>query len=371
MEAQTSATTFGTMIYTATLEDVGNSSTSTVESRDAAGWAWGMVWSWNDLLQLLLAVVGIVGNLLVVLVLAGRNASKYSTDIFIGALAVADFLTSIFMIPIPNAYWVPDTPLGSFYCKFVYRPGYPLWVFVFASAYILAGMSVERFVAVAYPLRRHQLITKRRVYIFLTCVGFFSLPASAHNLTVEVIDNKCKDTKSRMVKVKISIYLFVARVGIPVMIMAVSQVLTALSLNRQYRELQTILATKKADAPSAHVTARNTIVKMTAVIVIIFILSLGPHNLTLMVTGLTGRISDYLFSPLHYAFTFLAFINASANPFIYAARYPKFRKAIKDVFTKGLSKAKLPLFDHGIDHQYSNDTQTKNITSVMDLSQVP
>ncbi|XP_072165946.1 allatostatin-A receptor-like [Diadema setosum] len=333
---------------------------------ETSEWVWSMTWSWTNLLQLMFSLVGSVGNLLVILVLAGRQTARYSMDVFILALAVADFLTSVVMIPVPMAQRVPDTITGSLYCKVIF-PSYLLWIFIFSSAYILAGMSVERFVAVAYPLHRHHVITKRRVYIFLAIVGILSIPASAHNIKVEVIGNRCQDTKPMTVKIDIAIYLFFARVGFPVLTMVVTQVMTALVLHRQHKELNNVLSAQKGGVPSIHLTARNSIVKMTATIVAVFILSLGPNHLMLMIAGLRGTLRSYLFSPLYYVFNFLAFINSTANPFIYAARYPKFRTAIKDVFTKGLSKTKLPLFDQAIDHHSGISTQITNASSVSGL----
>ncbi|XP_072165947.1 QRFP-like peptide receptor [Diadema setosum] len=333
---------------------------------ETSEWVWSMTWSWTNLLQLMFSLVGSVGNLLVILVLAGRQTARYSMDVFILALAVADFLTSVVMIPVPMAQRVPDTITGSLYCKVIF-PSYLLWIFVFSSAYILAGMSVERFVAVAYPLHRHHVITKRRVYIFLAVVGVLSIPASAHNITVEVIGNRCQDTKPIDVKIDIAIYLFVARVGFPVLTMVVTQVMTALVLHRQHKGLENVLCTQKGGVPPIHLTARNNIVKMTAIVVAVFILSLGPRNLMFMVAGLRGTFRSDLFSSLYYVLNFLAFINSTANPFIYAARYPKFRRAIKDVFTKGLSKTKLPLFDLAIDHHSGVSTQITNASSVSDL----
>ncbi|XP_071484532.1 allatostatin-A receptor-like [Diadema antillarum] len=333
---------------------------------ETSEWVWSMTWSWTNLLQLIFSLVGSIGNLLVILVLAGRQTARYSMDVFILALAVADFLTSVVMIPVPMAQRVPDTIAGSLYCKVIY-PSYLLWIFAFSSAYILAGMSVERFVAVAYPLHRHHVITKRRVYIFLAVVGVLSIPGSAQNLKVEVIGNRCQDTKPMNVKIDIAIYLFFSRVGFPVLTMVVTQVLTALVLHRQHKELENVLSAQKGGVPSIHLTARNNIVKMTATVVAVFILSLGPSNLMFMITGLRGTIRSHLFSPLYYVLNVFAFINPTANPFIYAARYPKFRTAIKDVFTKGLSKTKLPLFDQGIDHYLGVGTQITNASAVSGL----
>ncbi|XP_071505982.1 melatonin receptor type 1A-like [Diadema antillarum] len=339
---------------------------------NTAGWTWRIVWSWTNLLQLLLTVVGIVGNLLVIFALLGRKAARYSTDIFIGALAVADFLTSVFMIPIPVAGRVPDTLAGNVYCKLVFS-SYLMWLFVTASAFILTGMSVERFVAVVCPLHFHQIFTKRRVYFYLASVSVCAVFANyCFTATVRVIGNRCVDTKTHTLRIYLTIYLFVLRMGVPVLTMLVTQIGTAISLHRQSRELQAVLSagTGKDNTPSFHVKARNRMVQMTATVVIVFMLSLGPNHVIIMISAVKGTLDDYLFSPFYYAIVFLTLLNSCVNPFIYAARYPRFRKAIRGIFTAGLSGKRAPVFDHGVGHSHSDSTQvdTSNLASVSSVT---
>ncbi|XP_072165945.1 galanin receptor type 2-like [Diadema setosum] len=331
-----------------------------------SGWLWSVQWSWTNSIQLVFAVVGIVGNLLVILALLRRKALRHSTDIFIGALALADFLTSVVMIPVPRAQKVPDTIAGALYCKVVY-PSYLMWVLIFSSAYILAGMSVERFVAVVYPLHFNRLFTNTRVYGYLFIVLVCAIPAAGITMTLQVIDDECRDTKTAQLRVDLSIYLFTFRVAVPVLVMVITQVITTISLHRQSKQLHGARSTSKADAPSFHLTARNRIVKMTMIVVIIFVLSLGPNQLMTMIAAVRGTLATFLFSPLYYTLTFLAFVNSCANPFIYAARFPKFRKAVKDIFTSGFSRKNLPLFANG--EQPSTMMTSEKDTSLSTVSQ--
>ncbi|XP_072179359.1 allatostatin-A receptor-like [Diadema setosum] len=284
-----------------------------------AGWTWRIVWSWTNLLQLLLMVVGIVGNLLVIFALLGRKAARYSTDIFIGALAVADFLTSVFMIPIPVAERVPDTLAGNVYCKLVFS-SYLMWL----------------------------------------------------SQALRVIGKKCVDTKTHTLRIYLTIYLFVLRMGVPVLTMLVTQIATAISLHRQSRELQAVLSAgtaTKDNTPSFHVKARNRMVQMTATIIIVFMLSLGPNHVIIMISAVKGTLSDYLFSSFYYTIIFLTLLNSCINPFIYAARYPRFRKAIRGIFTAGLSGKRAPVFDHGIGRSQSDfTTQVDNLASVSSVT---
>ena len=84
-------------------------------------WQWEPIhFAWYTILQLVSAVAGMIGNLLVMAVIFGRKHPRTPTDTLIGTLAVADFLTSVFLIPVPAAIRVPSTWLGEFYCKVIF-----------------------------------------------------------------------------------------------------------------------------------------------------------------------------------------------------------------------------------------------------------
>ncbi|XP_071500022.1 galanin receptor 2b-like [Diadema antillarum] len=320
-------------------------------------------------LQLICSVLGIFGNLLVLLALFKRGATHHTTDIFIGALGLADFLTSVFILPLPVAKGVPDTLGGAIYCKVIFSR-FLMWMSIHASAYTLTGMSVERFLAVIFPLRFSQWVTRRRVIIYITAVWMCAVPSSLFTITYEVSDEGCKDTKTRQDRNVVTNYLFVLRIGIPALTMTLTHIIMAVFLHRQANR-HISMATKDGGAPMRHIAARNRVVKMTAIVVLVYLLSIGPHQIAVTTTFLRGNLSAYLFSPLYYVFTFLAFINSCANPFIYAARYPKFRRAILDIFkttSKGGNKA---LFDNTLDSTgKSRNTQHKQ-PAIYHVSQNP
>ncbi|XP_072170615.1 uncharacterized protein [Diadema setosum] len=84
----------------------------------SSGWSWqAITWSWWLILQMFTAMLGIVGNSLVIIVLFTRRQLSRSTDTLIGALAAADLLASVFMIPHPVPLTVPSSVLGQVYCK--------------------------------------------------------------------------------------------------------------------------------------------------------------------------------------------------------------------------------------------------------------
>ncbi|XP_071502441.1 adenosine receptor A1-like [Diadema antillarum] len=306
-------------------------------------WQWVFPWTWYTIVQLFLSSFGIVGNLLVILALIKRNAYTHSTDIFIGGLAVADFLTSVLMIPVPLLVRVPDTTLAAVYCKTIYS-AYWYSVCLHASVYTLTGMSVERCLAVVYPLRFKEWVNRRTVHVYLTCVWIGSFISFTFAMTTIVMNNRCVNLILPRYEMEFYLYLTALRFGVPSLVMIVTQTLTISMLRRHSRELQGKLTSKHGSASTVHSNAQKTVVKMTLMIVLIYILSIGPQQVMVFVAVRRGIVTTYVGTPLYHAINQIALVNACSNPLIYAARYRKFRLAIRDLFKRNVSQRGAPLF---------------------------
>ncbi|XP_785059.1 neuromedin-U receptor 2-like [Strongylocentrotus purpuratus] len=126
----------------------------------------------------LFGIFGIVGNGLVLLVIALIDDLHGVTNLFIANQSLIDLCTSVilianYVIPLPP---LPiDRPaLASFLCKYWYTR-YPFWALITASSLNLVLMTLERFCAVFYPIRfRRQTNSKLLKFIaFLPwAIGF-------------------------------------------------------------------------------------------------------------------------------------------------------------------------------------------------------
>ena len=304
-------------------------------------WKWKFSWGWLPILQIVVSFVGLAGNLLVVLAVA-RRRSSHSTDILVGALAVADLMASVFFIPLPRAIVVPDTVLGAVYCKTVF-PYYYRWTCLIASAYTLVGMSFERMVAVTVPLRFTRIFSKRNVLVFIAAVWIGSPLICLFFITLEIKNGRCVPAHSVQKSLTINTLMLAFRLLIPGSLMIGTQIITAISLNRQSKRLRGAVAQKNGsdgNRRTFHVTARNCVVKMLFIVVAVFLLSWGPVQITWLL-----MIMGYIPMQVYVRDTgnLVTYINTLANPFIYAARYPKFRSAVKDIFM-GVKDLKVPLF---------------------------
>ncbi|XP_780985.1 D(2) dopamine receptor A-like [Strongylocentrotus purpuratus] len=285
-------------------------------------WVWKpFEWEWWICIQLVLAIVGILGNLLVMLVIFWPGRRRCATDILIGALAVADFLTSIFIIPHSKVKMYPDTNAARFYCKIVHTSTL-MWISVCASIFTLTTISIERLVAVRFPIWFQRLFSPKRTSIAIVCIWIAAFGINTRSLYARYIsDGKCVlSTPSMAFNRFIGVSLFLVEYVLPVIVMVVAHVWTIYIL-RQRRS-------------SSLRKAQSLVLQMLLIVVITFIICWTPDQFGFLVFNLGIVPFTHLFSPLYRCFVILAFANSCVNPFIYAAGMPKFRRALMDLFMR-------------------------------------
>ncbi|XP_071487053.1 trace amine-associated receptor 9-like [Diadema antillarum] len=225
-----------------------------------------------------MSILGIVGNLIVILVIFQRRNICRSTDALIGALAVADFFTSVFMVPLPTPLRVPGTWLGDFYCKVVYSEMLR-WISVDASIFILALIPIERYIAIAQPLHFKRLVTRQRVnkavavtwlVAFLANIFEFFVAGAKGDMCTEVFH-------SQLAQIVTGCMLFLVQFLIPAFIMLLAQALTALVLHRQSRRsLGEDSSCHKSNPSAKYLVARKRVLKILFLVVAVFFISWTP-----------------------------------------------------------------------------------------------
>ncbi|XP_072175552.1 trace amine-associated receptor 9-like [Diadema setosum] len=298
-------------------------------------WKWESVtWTWVTIPQITMSMLGIVGNLTVILVLFQRRHTCRSTDALIGALAVADFLTSVFMIPLPTALRVPGTWLGDVYCKIVYSEIF-MWVSVDASIFILALIPLERYIAIAHPLHFKRLVTRQRVGKVIALTWLVAFLANLFLFSVAgARGDMCTVTfYSDLAQIMTGCMLYLVQFLIPAVIMLVAQALTALVLHQQSRRrIGEDLNCNNSNPSTKYLLARKSVLKILFLVVVVFLISWTPTQTAYLLYNLRVLPTSYLYSPLSSAFIVLAFCNSCANPVIYTIQNPAFRKAVGELF---------------------------------------
>lgn len=148
----------------------------------------------------IIVVTGFFGNCLVILVVCVNPQMRSSTtNLLIANLAVADLLFVVFCVPFTAAdYMTRIWPFGLLWCKVVQ---YLIVVTAFASIYTLVLMSVDRFLAVVYPITSRSIRTEKVTKITILALWIIILLISSPALFVhgiEVINFVCYHSFMRL-----------------------------------------------------------------------------------------------------------------------------------------------------------------------------
>ncbi|XP_076581915.1 trace amine-associated receptor 13c-like [Chaetodon auriga] len=281
-------------------------------------------------------------NLLVIISISHFRQLQTPTNLILLSLAVSDLLMGLTVMPYAIIL------LQS--CWFQHKISCAL---MFLSCFILTSASVgnmvlismDRYVAICYPLRYSSMVTPSRVQICVslcwTCSVIYNVIILKDYLSQIDLSNSCYQECEVIINyisgavdllltffgpVTVIIVLYVR-----VFVVAVSQ---ARVMRSQISAVKSITVTVK----KSELRAARTL----GIILLVFILCLCPYY----IPSLTGQ--DTTGGLDSSAQCWLFYCNSSFNPLIYAFFYPWFRKAVKlivslQILQPGSREAKIML----------------------------
>ena len=131
-------------------------------------------WDFWEYSLLALLIFALTGNSLTIIVMTSKKMRSSNTVLFLKLMAVADIcvLSFKFLINMQKLYKIPIYELCSLS---IVLPD----IFALKSYWLIITTTVERSVAVWFPLRVSQIVTRKRCYqIILLLVCFFTLISS-------------------------------------------------------------------------------------------------------------------------------------------------------------------------------------------------
>ncbi|CAM1321194.1 Uncharacterised protein g7711 [Pycnogonum litorale] len=118
-------------------------------------------------------LIGLIGNSLIIFVIARYQRMRSISNIFLASLSAADLLLIVACIPVKLARLYSFTwTMGEVCCKFIY---YIQNFSAVCSVLTLTAISIERFCAVIYPMKAKLICTTRNARIVIVSIWILSL----------------------------------------------------------------------------------------------------------------------------------------------------------------------------------------------------
>ncbi|XP_071598565.1 C-C chemokine receptor type 6 [Heliangelus exortis] len=290
----------------------------------------------------LICVVGLVGNIFVVMTFALYERTKSMTDVYLFNMAIADILF-VLTLPLWAVYYAAEEWIfGDFICKMskgIYAINFS------CGMLLLAFISVDRYIAIVQATKSFKLRARTLAHSKLICLGVWvsSILISSSsfiynesynypsNETKEICDHRSsrwsegKELKSLLLCLQVGFGFF-----IPFIFMLFCYTFIVKSLQQ------------------AQNSKRNRAIHVIVLIVAVFLVCQVPYNMVLLVAAINmGKVDkscdyDKIMAYARYITETIAFLHCCVNPVLYAFIGVKFRsyfvKIMKDLWCRRYRK---------------------------------
>ena len=275
-------------------------------------------------------LLGLLGNTLVILVVAFDKNMRNTTNILILMLAVADLLFIVFCVPFTAAsYATPVWPFGSVWCKVV---KYLIYVCAYASVYTLVLMSLDRYLAVVHAIRSLSIRTVFNTWLAVAGVWVIILAGHVPLLLEFEVQNYTHAGQERSTCMNV-LHVNEEHMGIVfftcfitfgyVMPLGAVCLMYGLMLKRLH-------GTAPGGSKSQEsMRAKRRVTKMVVIIVAVFAVCWLPIQIILLIQKLGVYPTTIFFVGVQLASNCLAYMNSCVNPFLYAFLSENFRRSFR------------------------------------------
>ena len=299
---------------------------------------------WTALILMLLStILIIVGNTIVLIVFHYTHSLKNTTSVFIKSLACADLGVGINCLFSVHSWFANGWPYGLVLCKIV---GYLMAMTVGVSILSLAGVSIDRYIAIIKPLQYQTILTKRRARIYVLTIWLLSamlfLPSlfgwGNNNYYYNSATYDC--TMHWEENVTFSFYL-ISIVVLPALATSAFCYFWILRVciiqERKTRQYE--LAFQHPNHDMSKRRHDRLLAKMFLIVISAFYVTWIPFVVVRIIKG----TSDIYLSPVLMFFTgWLGMLNSFLNCFIYSICHRTFRKGCKSLALRIWNKCVSP-----------------------------
>ncbi|KAG8183929.1 hypothetical protein JTE90_029033 [Oedothorax gibbosus] len=280
----------------------------------------------------IIIIAGLIGNTLVVIAVTCNPQMRSTTNILIINLAIADLLFIVFCVPFTAwDYSLPYWPFGDIWCRIVQ---YLIIVCAYASIYTLVLMSLDRFIAVVYPVTSISIRTERNAYfaislmwivIFICCIPALQAHGELHYEFAYTQYSVCVFLAIHGYNfAAYQICFFLSSYIIPLAL------ILCLYLSMLRRLWFGVTPGRHMSAES--VKSKIRVTKMVVVVVVIFACCWCPIQIMMVLKGLNAYGQSRTSILIQITAHILAYMNSCLNPILYAFLSDNFRKSFMKVF---------------------------------------
>ncbi|XP_077978927.1 G-protein coupled receptor 54-like [Glandiceps talaboti] len=284
----------------------------------------------------LIFLIGTTGNFLVIFVILKHKRMRTATNYYILSLAITDFSFLLFCVPFTASIYATQWHFGNLMCKFSY---YLMSVTVQATCITLTAMMVDRYYAIAHPLKSLKTRTPTVAMMVSAGVWLVSLaccvPAALYREVVEMdwygYRPFCIETwPNNAWAIGWYVYMFIAAYLAPLLTISVCM---GMILRLVWNSSSLFYRTQsKAQQARQRQKIRKT--RMVCVVVLVF----AGCWLPIHIINIWQRV-DVKFpheNLIMFGFQLfsncLSYANSCLNPIIYAFMSDNFRRRFKEVF---------------------------------------
>ncbi|XP_061666754.1 somatostatin receptor type 5 [Syngnathoides biaculeatus] len=266
------------------------------------------------ILYLVVCIVGLAGNSLVIVAILKLDKMSSATTVYIFNLALADGLFMVGLPFIASQNFLSRWLFGSAACKAVMVLD---GINQFTSVFCLTAMSIDRYMALADPLRFASWRTPRCAKIISALLWLFSLltilPMALH---FSADRGLCiPDLVSNIWWLGVLSYTFILGFALPFTIMTASY--TALLLTLRSQRLRATVPDLENRRPERQVT------KMVVAVVVVFGMCWLPFY---TVNFCSTYQANLIFARLFEFLVLLSYSWSCANPILYTCFSDTFRR---------------------------------------------